>query len=129
MVLVVSRQASRNLGLAAKAMTASAMFAEALMLGFQDMPIHMMFVFLLDVPVITFFLVFFFGQHLTCGAWGPRFWVDRLCVDQTDETTKSEGIAGLPTIVANYSRMLVLWDKSYLERFLPFDCPSLYHTF
>ncbi|CAE6949748.1 unnamed protein product [Symbiodinium sp. CCMP2592] len=93
------------------------MFTEALMLGyFPDMPIHMMFVFLLDIPVMTFFLVFFFGQHLTCGDWGPRFWLDRLCVDQTDETTKSEGIAGLPTIVANSFRMLVLWDKSYFER-------------
>ena len=115
--------------MAAKALTASVVLSEGFMLINPGMSIRMMFLLLLDFPIVLFFLVFFFGQHLTCGVWGPRFWVDRLCVDQTDETTKSEGIAGLPTIVANSSRMLVLWDKSYLERFLPFDCPSLYHTF
>ncbi|CAE7276184.1 unnamed protein product [Symbiodinium microadriaticum] len=105
-----------NLGLAAKAAAASALLSEALMLVFPDMSIHLMFLVLLDLPVVAFFLVFFFGQHLTCGIWGPRFWVDRLCVDQTDETTKAEGIAGLPTIVANSCELLVLWDKSYYER-------------
>ncbi|CAE7835713.1 unnamed protein product, partial [Symbiodinium necroappetens] len=99
-----------------KAAAASALLSEALMLVFPDMSIHLMFLVLLDLPVVAFFLVFFFGQHLTCGIWGPRFWVDRLCVDQTDETTKAEGIAGLPTIVANSCELLVLWDKSYYER-------------
>ncbi|CAE7941780.1 unnamed protein product [Symbiodinium necroappetens] len=105
-----------NLGLAAKAMTAWLVVVAGIMLAVPAPSIHMMFVFSLDVPVVTFILVFFFGQHLTCGVWGPRFWVDRLCVDQTDETTKSAGIAALPTFVANSSQMLVLWDKSYYER-------------
>ncbi|CAE7870262.1 unnamed protein product [Symbiodinium necroappetens] len=105
-----------NLGLAAKAMTAFVVLSEASMLAFADMSIHVMFVFLLDFPILIFFLVFFFGQHLTCGVWGPNFWLDRLCVDQTDAKTKAEGIAGLPTIVANSSELLVLWDKSYYQR-------------
>ncbi|CAE7556112.1 unnamed protein product [Symbiodinium microadriaticum] len=86
------------------------------MLAFADISIHVMFVFLLDFPILIFFLVFFFGQHLTCGVWGPNFWLDRLCVDQTDAKRKAEGIAGLPTIVANSSELLVLWDKSYYQR-------------
>ena len=114
----VSRREFRNLGLAAKAMTAWLVVVAGIVLAVPALSIHMMFVFSLDVPVVTFILVFFFGQHLTCGVWGPRFWVDRLCVDQTDEATKSAGIAALPTFVANSSQMLVLWDKSYYERFL-----------
>ena len=113
-----SRRTFRNLGLAAKAMTAWLVVVAGIMLAVPAPSIHMMFVFSLDVPVVAFILVFFFGQHLTCGVWGPRFWVDRLCVDQTDETTKSAGIAALPTFVANSSQMLVLWDKSYYERLL-----------
>ncbi|CAE6949707.1 unnamed protein product [Symbiodinium sp. CCMP2592] len=105
-----------NVGLATKAMLASVVLSESSMLICPDLNIHVVFWFLMDFPVIVFFLVFFFGQHLTCGVWGRRFWVDRLCVDQTDETTKSEGIAGLPTIVANASELLVFWDKSYCER-------------
>ncbi|CAE7820870.1 unnamed protein product, partial [Symbiodinium necroappetens] len=105
-----------NLGLAAKAMTAWLVVVAGIVLAVPALSIHMMFVFSLDVPVVTFILVFFFGQHLTCGVWGPRFWVDKLCVDQTDEATKSAGIAALPTFVANSSQMLVLWDKSYYER-------------
>ena len=111
-------QRSRNLGLAAKAMTAFVVLSEASMLAFADISIHVMFVFLLDFPILIFFLVFFFGQHLTCGVWGPNFWLDRLCVDQTDAKRKAEGIAGLPTIVANSSELLVLWDKSYYQRLL-----------
>ncbi|CAE6972223.1 unnamed protein product [Symbiodinium sp. CCMP2456] len=105
-----------NLGLAAKAMLASVLLSEIFMLICPEVSIHVVFWLLLDFPVVVFFLVFFFGQHLTCGIWGPRFWVDRLCVDQTDETTKTEGIAGLPTIVANSSAFLVFWDKSYFKR-------------
>ncbi|CAE6926267.1 unnamed protein product [Symbiodinium sp. CCMP2456] len=105
-----------NRGLAAKAMTASVVLSEGFVLIFPTLSIHLVFLVLLDFPIAIFFLVFFFGQHLTCGIWGPRCWVDRLCVDQTDETTKSEGIAGLPTIVANSCKMLVLWDKSYCKR-------------
>ena len=97
-------------------MLASVVLSNSFMLICPDLSIHIVFWFLLDFPICVFFLVFFFGQHLTCGVLGPRFWVDRLCVDQTDETTKSEGIAGLRTIVANSSQMLVLWDKSYCKR-------------
>eukprot|EP00439_Symbiodinium_sp_Y106_P086070 s52_g31.t1 len=97
-------------------MVAFAILSEGLMLVFPGMSIHMMFLFLLDLPVVAFFLVFFFGHHLTCTVRGSHFWVDKLCVDQTDEITKSEGIACLPTTVANSSQMLVLWDKSYFER-------------
>ena len=115
--------------MAVKAMLASVVLSEIFMLICPDVSIHVVFWFLMDFPVVVFFLVFFFGQHLTCGVWGRRFWVDRLCVDQTDETTKSEGIAGLPTIVANSSEFLVFWDKSYCERLLVAHCSSLYAQF
>lgn len=95
-----------NLGVAAEAMLASVVISESFMLVCPDVSIHAVFWFLLDFPILVFFFVLF-GQHLTCGVWGPRFWVDRLCVDQTGETTKAEGIAGLPTIVANSSELLV----------------------
>ena len=114
--------------MAAKALTASVVLSEGFMLINPGMSIRMMFLLLLDFPIVLFFLVFFFGQHLTCGVWGPRFWVDRLCVDQTDETTKSEGIAGLPTIVANSRQLLVLWDKSYCERLLVSNSTNFLYT-
>ena len=110
---------SRNFGLAAKAMVAFAILSEGLMLVFPGMSIHMMFLFLLDLPVVAFFLVFFFGHHLTCTVRGSHFWVDKLCVDQTDEITKSEGIACLPTIVANSSQMLPCLYRLYPFEWFP----------
>ena len=110
-------------------MLASVVLSESFMLVCPNVNIHIVFWFLLDFPILVFFLVFFFGQHLTCGVLGPRFWVDRLCVDQTDETTKAEGIAALPTIVANSSDLLVFWDKSYCERLLVSDSSKLHAQF
>ena len=59
----LSQQRSRNLGLAAKALTASVVLSEGFMLINPGMSIHMMFLLLLDFPIVLFFLVFFFGQH------------------------------------------------------------------
>ena len=69
-----------------------------------------------DLPMIVFFTVFFFGHRLTCGRWCPTMWLDKLCIPQTDDVGKAEAIQALPEFVANASHMLVLWDSTYFER-------------
>ncbi|CAE7614560.1 unnamed protein product [Symbiodinium sp. CCMP2592] len=76
----------------------------------------MVFVMLMDLPAAVFLVSLIFGQHLTCERWCPSLWVDKLCVDQTSDTTKQRGIAGLPTVVACTGTLLVLWDATYFER-------------
>ena len=83
---------------------------------FPDLSAGMIFVLLMDAPTAVFVIFLMFGQHLTNGRWGPSLWVDKICVSQTDEEAKQRGIAGLPTVVACSSRLLVLWDGTYFER-------------
>ncbi|CAE7172074.1 Pa2g4 [Symbiodinium pilosum] len=70
----------------------------------------------MDLPVLVFFLAFFFGQHLTCRLWCPSMWVDKLCIDQSSCSSKTAGLEGLPTFVARSNQMLALVDQSYFER-------------
>ncbi|OLP88957.1 hypothetical protein AK812_SmicGene29630 [Symbiodinium microadriaticum] len=68
------------------------------------------------LPMVSFFIAFFFGQQLSFGLWSPSIWIDRLCIHQTDLDLKAEQIKSVPTFVARSSRMLVLCDGSYFER-------------
>ena len=70
------------------------------------------------LPMVSFFIAFFFGQQLSFGLWSPSIWIDRLCIHQTDLDLKAEQIKSVPTFVARSSRMLVLCDGSYFERLL-----------
>ncbi|CAE7208289.1 unnamed protein product [Symbiodinium sp. CCMP2592] len=72
--------------------------------------------FFVYLPMIIFFMVFFFGQQLSFGLWSPSVWIDRLCIHQTDLELKAEQIKSVPTFVARASRMLILCDVSYFER-------------
>ncbi|CAL1143458.1 unnamed protein product [Cladocopium goreaui] len=71
---------------------------------------------LVCLPVVTFFVVFIFGQDLTGARWSMSLWVDKLCIHQTDLDLKAQQIAALPVFVAHASRMLILWDETYFER-------------
>ena len=76
---------------------------------------------LVYLPIAVFFLALLFGQQLldgVCGFGSPSIWVDKLCVHQTDLELKAAQIAALPIFVAHSSRMLILWDDTYFERFL-----------
>ncbi|CAE7838239.1 unnamed protein product [Symbiodinium necroappetens] len=67
----------------------------------------------------VFFSVLFLGQHLTCGPRGlsgPRLWMDRLCIDQSDAGQKAQGISALPYFVLQSRQLLILYDDIYLER-------------
>ncbi|CAE7483627.1 unnamed protein product [Symbiodinium sp. CCMP2592] len=68
------------------------------------------------LPMVCFFIVFFFGQQLSFGLCSPSVWIDRLCIHQTDLELKADQIKSVPTFVARSSRMLVLCDGSYFER-------------
>ncbi|CAE7227658.1 unnamed protein product [Symbiodinium sp. CCMP2456] len=97
--------------------TAVAIALAVLFVGmFPDLSAGMVFFLLMDIPTAVFATFLMFGQHLTNGQWGPSVWVDKICVSQTDEEAKQQGIAGLPTVVACSSRLLVLWDGTYFER-------------
>eukprot|EP00439_Symbiodinium_sp_Y106_P081320 s559_g20.t1 len=105
-----------NLGIAKKATAAAAVFSSLLVFLVPELPTMLVFCMMLDVPVLVFLVFFLYGQNLTCGLWCPSMWVDKLCVDQGDESRKAAGLAGLPTIVQCSGRMLVLWDDTYFER-------------
>ncbi|CAE7498534.1 unnamed protein product [Symbiodinium natans] len=103
-----------NLSSAQKAAAAGAIFSQCLLLLLPEQSIDITYFIVLDLPVLLFFILFFFGQHLTCGS--TTMWMDKMCIDQTSESTKSRGIAELPAIVANSDQFLVLWSESYFGR-------------
>ncbi|CAE7266643.1 unnamed protein product, partial [Symbiodinium sp. CCMP2456] len=105
-----------NFGIAKKATAAAAVFSSLLVFLLPELPTWLVFCMMLDAPVLIFFVFFLYGQNLTCGLWCPSMWVDKLCVEQGDESRKAAGLAGLPTIVQCSGRMLVLWDDTYFER-------------
>ena len=101
--------------MASKALAVSAVVSQFVVAFLPEQSIDMTYTILMDLPVLIFLTFFFFGQHLTCGCLCPSIWVDKLCVDQTNESTKCQGIAELPAIVACSDQLLVLWSESYFE--------------
>ncbi|CAE7197730.1 unnamed protein product [Symbiodinium natans] len=75
-----------------------------------------LFLFFTELPVLVFFVFFFFGQHISASCWAPSLWLDKLCVHQTNQSLKAQQVAALPVFVARSARMLVLWDDTYFER-------------
>ena len=80
-----------NLSLAKKATGAAVVVSCLLVLLLPNLPMWLLFCMMVDIPVLIFFVFFFYGQHLTCGLWCPSMWVDKLCVDQGDESRKAAG--------------------------------------
>eukprot|EP00439_Symbiodinium_sp_Y106_P042229 s149_g5.t1 len=108
-----------NLGLAVKA-TAAVWLVAIISLAIFKVSIlcgqEYLFPIITELPLLVFFLFFFFGQHLCGQLWAPSFWLDKLCIHQTKEELKAQQVAALPVFVARSSRMLVLWDDTYFER-------------
>lgn len=66
------------------------------------------------IPTAVFFMTIFFG-HLLFGA-PEDWWLDKLCIHQSREKLKEQGVNALPEIVATADKMIILWDKQYFER-------------
>ncbi|CAK9058651.1 unnamed protein product, partial [Durusdinium trenchii] len=69
-----------------------------------------------DLPVVVFFIFFFYGHVLACGRCSPSLWLDKICIPQADEVVKEECVRRLPEYLKASSQMLVLWDRTYFER-------------
>ncbi|CAE7522197.1 colgalt1, partial [Symbiodinium sp. CCMP2456] len=69
-----------------------------------------------DLPLIVFFMFFFFAHGLTFEFWTPSVWFDKACINQEDQDEKEEAIAILPEILHQSSRILVLWDPTLFSR-------------
>ena len=104
-----------NFGLSVKVTLAAVLLSQGIFFIYPEQSISTLFVLVMDFPVLAFFLAFFFGQHLTCGRWCPSLWVDKLCIDQTDESAKQRGIASVPTTVSNSSELLVPWLLMFIQ--------------
>ncbi|CAE7621381.1 unnamed protein product [Symbiodinium sp. CCMP2592] len=109
-----------NMGLAVKAAVTAWLLA---VVGLMVFKVTKMFcgkqyllLLLTEFPVLVFFVFFFFGQSLSRGLWAPTFWLDKLCIHQTNQNLKAQQVAALPVFVARSTRMLVLWDDTYFER-------------
>ena len=52
----------------------------------------------------------FFATYLFGHLWDSRtFWLDQLCVDQTNSEMKSHRLGAIPAFVAQSNQMLALW--------------------
>eukprot|EP00439_Symbiodinium_sp_Y106_P013607 s850_g1.t4 len=69
-----------------------------------------------DLPLIVFFMFFFFAHGLTFEFWTPSVWFDKACINQEDQAEKEEAIAILPEILHRSSRILVVWDPTLFSR-------------
>eukprot|EP00439_Symbiodinium_sp_Y106_P017205 s2487_g2.t1 len=75
-----------------------------------------LFLLAVDLPLLVFFLSFFFAHVCRCGCTSPTMWIDSLCIPQTSEALKQEAISMLPAFVKCSSEMLILWDNTYCDR-------------
>ncbi|CAE7299453.1 unnamed protein product [Symbiodinium necroappetens] len=75
-----------------------------------------LFLLAVDLPVLVFFLSFFFAHVCSCRCASPTMWIDSLCIPQTSEAVKQEAISMLPAFVKCSSEMLILWDNTYCDR-------------
>jgi len=110
-----------NFGLAIKVTVCSASTAITVLLLTADTVTglggsNLVLPLVLWLPMSLFFIFFFFGQTLTCGCCAPSFWLDKLCVLQTDDAMKAKAISGFPAVLARSRRMLILWDEEYFDR-------------
>ncbi|CAE7190770.1 Gstm5, partial [Symbiodinium pilosum] len=69
-----------------------------------------------DLPLVVFFLFFFFGHTLTREVWTPSVWFDKACINQAESEKKKEAIGSLPDFLKRSARLLVLWDETYFDR-------------
>ena len=43
-------------------------------------------------------------------------WIDKLCIDQTDDETKAAGVAGFKRFLGKCDKMVALISENYFER-------------
>lgn len=67
---------------------------------------------------LTFFLVFLFCSDVLqiLGVKGYRTFLDKVCVDQSDEEKKREGIGAITAFLYHSDAMVVLYSEMYLTR-------------
>ena len=65
-------------------------------------------------PTLAFFAAFFLA-HLS-GALDQQLWLDKLCIHQTRDGLKKQGVSKINEFVAQSDRMLILWSDTYFER-------------
>eukprot|EP00929_Paragymnodinium_shiwhaense_P029313 TRINITY_DN16822_c0_g1_i1.p1 TRINITY_DN16822_c0_g1~~TRINITY_DN16822_c0_g1_i1.p1 ORF type:complete len:585 (-),score=24.09 TRINITY_DN16822_c0_g1_i1:139-1893(-) len=70
----------------------------------------------LGCPLI-YFIALFFGQRLSTACRSPcKVFLDKLCIHQTDEQLKTEGILGLAGFLRASRQLVVLWSPRYFSR-------------
>merc|ERR1719379_491714 len=70
--------------------------------------------FFLGIPMLVFVATFFCGHRVKAPV--KTVWLDKLCIHQTRHNLKVKGVSGLPYVVANSNRMIILWSSTYFER-------------
>eukprot|EP00438_Fugacium_kawagutii_P008968 Skav214289 [mRNA] locus=scaffold2257:225015:225704:+ [translate_table: standard] len=75
-----------------------------------EQPQGLLYACLYLLPMLVFVLAYL-GGHLFCK---KSFWFDRLCIDQENLLLKSQSLQAMPAFVAHSTRMVVLWDETWL---------------
>ncbi|CAK9027739.1 unnamed protein product [Durusdinium trenchii] len=77
-----------------------------------------------DLPVVVFFIFFFYGHVLACGRCSPSLWLDKICIPQADEVVKEECVRRLPEYLKAVV-MLPLWLAPWLLLIILIDWMSI----
>ena len=72
------------------------------------------------ISYVIFLMVLVFGHKLSLPCFSereePKLFLDKCCINQTDEAKKLAGIKGIAAFLHNSERMIVLFSKDYFSR-------------
>eukprot|EP00438_Fugacium_kawagutii_P023953 Skav232715 [mRNA] locus=scaffold4051:2239:3864:+ [translate_table: standard] len=80
--------------------------------GVAQEPAYLQQCLLLYLPMLVFLGAYLFGHYFD----SRSFWLDQLCVSQTNAEMKSRTLQAIPAFVAKSTQMMALWDTTYFQR-------------
>eukprot|EP00438_Fugacium_kawagutii_P032417 Skav234920 [mRNA] locus=scaffold840:940629:942260:+ [translate_table: standard] len=80
--------------------------------GVAQEPAYLLQGLLLHLLLLVFLGAYFFGHYFD----SRSFWLDQLCVNQTNAEMKSRTLQAIPAFVAKSTQMMALWDTNYFQR-------------
>eukprot|EP00438_Fugacium_kawagutii_P036478 Skav209705 [mRNA] locus=scaffold36:271303:272928:+ [translate_table: standard] len=80
--------------------------------GVAQEPAYLQQGLLLYLPMLVFLGAYLFGHYFD----SRSFWLDQVCVHQTNAEMKFRTLQAIPAFVAKSTQMMALWDTTYFQR-------------